>query len=906
MQHSLADPIHLLHVDDDPDVADLTATFLEREHEQFAVETATSPAAGLDRLTETDFDCVISDYDMPRQNGIEFLEAVRAEFPDLPFVLFTGKGSEEIASEAISAGVTDYLQKESGSDQYTVLANRVLNAVEQYRSQRALETNRKRLSLLFEQSPLGVVEWNDSFEIVRINDIAAEIFGYDVDELVGESWETLVPESEREGVQAVMSDLLDSEGGYHSVDENVRKDDDRVVCEWHNRIVTDDESVVAIVSQIRDITEEHRRRQRRERQREALVELATDEAVVAGDFQTAIQRITETAADVLDVPRVNVWLFDDDDDGDTARCVDHYDRGQDSHESDMGLSMADYPTYHEALTSEWVISAENARSDPRTAELTDDYLDAHDVGALLDATLRSEGEFVGFVCHEHVGGPREWTDDEIRFAGEISDIVHRALRNRGRNERQRELREERSFIDQALDTLDDVFYVVDTDGELRRWNERLRTVLGYEEAEIADTNVREFFPEDERSGVSDAIEETLSTGQFTDEAEVLTAEGDRVPYEFTNARLTDSAGELVGLVGVARDITERREREREMEFFTRIVESVGVGVGVYRADGCYEYVNDAYGEILGTDTETLTGTPIWEVNPRLDPGRFAEYWRSFPVGTTRIDETVHSFDGVEVPVQTVTTCREIGGTTYHFGTITDITERKEREREIQRQNERLEEFASIVSHDLRNPLQVASGHLDLAQRECDSQALDTVADAHDRMDALISDLLALAREGDAVHEPEDVDFASLAEDCWANVETGDATFVNETDLTVSADPRRLRQLFENLMRNSVEHSSTSRRTQSDDAAERGGDGLTVSVGELDTGDGFYVADDGEGIPEDERGQVFESGWTTAEDGTGFGLSIVDEVATAHGWDIAVTESADGGARFEFTNVETMG
>ena len=889
MQHSFAGPIRLLHVDDDTDMAELTATFLERENEQFVVETATGPAEGLDRLAEADFDCVVSDYDMPRRNGIEFLEAVRDEFPDLPFVLFTGKGSEEIASEAISAGVTDYLQKGTGSDQYTVLTNRVRNAVEQYRSRRALETNRKRLSLLFEQSPLGVVEWTESFEVVRANDTAAEIFGYDADELVGESWETLVPESERDGVQTVMSDLLEAEGGYHSVDENVRKDGDRIVCEWHNRIVTEDDgSVVAIFSQIRDVTEEYRRRQRQERQREALVELATDEAVVAGDFRTALQRITETAADVLDVSRVNVWLFGDD--GDTANCVDHYDRPSDSHETDMALSMAEYPTYRETLRSEWVISADDARSDPRTAELTDDYLDVHDVDALLDATLRSEGEFVGFVCHEHVGGPREWTDDETRFAADVADIVRRALRNRDRNERQRELREERAFIDQALDTLDDVFYVVNTDGELRRWNERLRTVLGYEPEEIAGRNAVEFFPEDERTAVVDAFEEMLSTGQVTIEAEVLTAEGERIPYEFTNTRLTDSEGDLVGLVGVARDVTQRREREREMEFFTQIVESVGVGVAVYRADGCYEYVNDAYGDLLGTDAETLTGTPIWEVNPRLDPERFTEYWEGFQVGATRIDETVHNYEDVEVPVQTVTTCREIRGTTYHFGTITDITERKEREREIQRQNERLDEFASIVSHDLRNPLQVASGHLDIAQRECDSESLDTVADAHDRMKALISDLLTLAREGEAVHEPEAVDLASVASDCWATVETDDAAFVTESDLTISADPRRLRQLFENLMRNATEH---------------GGDDVTVSVGALDTGDGFYVADDGEGIPEDERGQVFESGWTTAEDGTGFGLSIVEEVAAAHGWDIAVTESADGGAQFEFTGVRTV-
>jgi DNA-binding NtrC family response regulator len=149
--------IRILHVDD-PDFLDVTTSFLEREDDQFVVETATSVDDGVSVLEDTTVECVISDYEMPGRDGIEFLEAIRDDHPDLPFVLFTGKGSEEVASGAISAGVTDYLQKEGGASQYTVLANRVVNAVEQYRSKHALEASQKRLSLFIEQSPLGVIE----------------------------------------------------------------------------------------------------------------------------------------------------------------------------------------------------------------------------------------------------------------------------------------------------------------------------------------------------------------------------------------------------------------------------------------------------------------------------------------------------------------------------------------------------------------------------------------------------------------------------------------------------------------------------------------------------------------------------------------------------------------------------
>jgi len=214
---------------------------------------------------------------------------------------------------------------------------------------------------------------------------------------------------------------------------------------------------------------------------------------------------------------------------------------------------------------------------------------------------------------------------------------------------------------------------------------------------------------------------------------------------------------------------------------------------------------------------------------------------------------------------------------------------------------RLEEFASVVSHDLRNPLSVAQGRLALAReaRDADSDHLGDVAGALDRMDALIEDLLALARAGDAATDREAIELVAAAEAAWGTVETGSATLVIEADGVVSADRGRLRQLLENLFRNTVEHGSTSPSSES----REDGDGVTVTVGDLSDRKGFYVADDGPGIPEGEHERVFEAGYSTASEGTGLGLSIVREVADAHGWEVGATESAAGGARFEITGVE---
>ncbi|WP_371159567.1 ATP-binding protein [Halorubrum miltondacostae] len=218
---------------------------------------------------------------------------------------------------------------------------------------------------------------------------------------------------------------------------------------------------------------------------------------------------------------------------------------------------------------------------------------------------------------------------------------------------------------------------------------------------------------------------------------------------------------------------------------------------------------------------------------------------------------------------------------------------KRREAEVSRERDRLEEFASLVSHDLRSPLNVAAGNLEivtdrLAEESIDAAELKAVKRSLDRMDALIEDLLALARQGAGIDETEPVALADLAAQCWTTVDTESATLSVETETVVAADRSRLRQALENLFGNAVEHA---------------GPDVAVAIGALDDGDGFYVADDGPGVDPARRDEVFEAGMTTDPEGTGFGLKIVAEVAEAHGWTVALVESEGGGARFEFRGVD---
>jgi signal transduction histidine kinase len=257
------------------------------------------------------------------------------------------------------------------------------------------------------------------------------------------------------------------------------------------------------------------------------------------------------------------------------------------------------------------------------------------------------------------------------------------------------------------------------------------------------------------------------------------------------------------------------------------------------------------------------------------------------------------------------TVNPFSATTARLGrliTLTDITHREQYRRQLERQNERLERFATLVSHDLRNPLSVAKGRVELALEEgTQPEHLEPASEALDRMEELIEELLTLARTGRQIDETETVRVATLATRSWEMVDAPDASLVVEEgfDTSVDADPERLQQLFENLFRNAVEHGSTSPPSQAqEDAVEHGGADVTVTVGALDDAQGFYVADDGAGIPAEVRDEVFEPGVSTAEQGTGFGLPIVREIVEAHGWRIHIAEAAGGGARFEIRTGST--
>jgi PAS domain S-box-containing protein len=606
--------IRVLLVDDRPSVADLTATYLERVSDDISVCIEGSAGAGLARLDAESFDCIVSDYEMPERDGLALLADVREVEPDLPFILFTGKGSEEIASEAISAGVTDYLQKGSETEQYEVLANRVENAVAQHRAQQEAREATEQMRQMYRRITDAFYALDDDWNITYVNEQAADFFDRDPEDLEGEDIRDAFPEGVVDEFREAYTEAFETQKPVTLTTESVFQPG-----RWVEERVFPSEDGLSIY--FRDITEQRHR----EQTLNALHDATRDLMHAETEIEIA-QIVCRVADNVLDFPGTGVRLYDPERD------------------------------------------------------------------ALVNVAI----------------GGEEAADVEDRPTFGVDESPHGRAYRKG------------------------------------------ETVT----FEVGDGSPYDLGPFGRTMYVPLGEYGVLSVGKHENE-----------PFSESNVQFVET------LTGNARAALDRADRERQL---------------------------------------------------------------------------------------------------------------REREQALETQNQQLDEFASVVSHDLRNPLNVARGHLEIARETGREESFDRVAAAHDRMGTLIDDLLTLAREGQAVGGTEEVPVADVAERAWANVATAEATLEVGDSGTVEADEARLVTLFENLFRNSVDHA---------------GSDVTVTVTARD-GE-FTVSDDGPGIPEDERDQVFEYGYSTDEDGLGLGLAIVKSIADAHGWDARVGESETRGARFAF-------
>jgi len=734
----------ILHVDDDPDIVEIAAEYLERVDDRLSVSTETDPATAIERVEAEPVDCVVSDYRMPRLDGLDLLDAVRDEHPDLPVILFTSESSEKIASEAIRAGVTDYLHKEYRRDQFELLANRITNAVTRYRTKARHERTHRALETATEG--IAILDAEGCYDY--LNRAYAELYGYSPDELRGEHWAVLYPD---EGVRRFEEEILPelrSAGSWTGRSRGLAADGSTVV-ERLSLTTLDDGGHVRVVRDVTDRVERERELQR-ERDRARTLFRNVSIPIVYYEYEDGRPIAEEVNAAFEETfgyteAEISGEVFDE------YVVPDEYER--------EGLEI------NERVMDGEVVDAEVERL----------AADGRRKFNLLSVPLRpGETGERGFAIYADVTERRRYRS-ALEALHEFGTTIQDDPSVEAVCER---------TVAAAARILD--FHVC---GVLLREGDRLVPCASSEEA-----------PDDEvlSMGVDQGLAgETYRTGE---------------------SRVVDDLAE--------HDIAEPSEKSYRS--------GISIPVGDH---GVFQAISEQKGFFDEDDRE---------------------------LAELLVSHTASALDHLD------------------------------RERRLRCQNERLDEFAGIVSHDLRNPIEVARANVELARGDHDSEHLAEVENALDRMTVIIEDTLTLAQQGETVGERTIVGLAEVTERCWGRIDSTGGDLAVVENVAFEADADRIDSAFENLFSNAVEHGSTG----PDDV-------VTVRVGALDDADGFYVEDDGPGIPPELRENVFDQGYTTVGSGTGLGLSIVERIVDAHGWAVRITDGRDGGARFEVTGVDVV-
>ncbi|MFB6300255.1 MAG: PAS domain S-box protein [Halobacteriales archaeon] len=484
--------------------------------------------------------------------------------------------------------------------------------------------------------------------------------------------------------------------------------------------------------------------------------------------------------------------------------------------------------------------------------------------------------------------------------------------------------DDKSFFESLVAKGSDAILSIDEESTIVFANESVERVFGYTPEELIGESLMTVMPDRFHDQHQNAVEEYLRTGERGLDWNNIRLPGEHkdgyeIPLSITFEEHRYDDERIFS--GIIRDITEQREYERTLETLQETAQQL---LRAREKDEISEISVNAASDILDFP---LAAVYLYdETNDRLRPaartdaveavfddlsglnGEDSLVWRTFESGeAVQYDDitTAPEIDGSSAPIEGIL-LMPMGSNGVLVVGSTETTSfdekninlayllaanaeaalnRADREAALERQNEQLERFASIVSHDLRDPLNSANAQVALARNEHDNEYLEELAAIHDRMEEIIEDVLTLTKQGRIVGDPTTIDFETVIEEAWTVTGTEAASIETADDLgAINADPERLRTLLENLFGNAIRHV---------------GEDVTVRVGRLTDRAGFFVEDDGSGIPEEERDQIFDYGYTTNTDGTGLGLSIVKEIGEAHGWTVQVTDGQTGGARFEF-------
>ena len=562
-----AKPIKILHVDDDPDFLEVARLFLSGENADFCIETATSAEEGLKRLKGDKFDVVVSDYQMPIIDGLEFLQRVRVRGNTIPFIIFTGKGREEVAIEALNKGANHYIQK--GGDiksQFGTLAHVIQETVEKRRADYKLAAIEKEHQIILNSLPLNIFHINRNSEFIHVNKALAERYGRKPEDFTGKSSEELFPEEAEsfiksdqevlengepligevrkittpEGEKWVRLDkvpLKDAEGnvtgiiGFELDITGLKVAEDRI------------NHLNAVLRAIRDVNELITR----EKDRERLLKDTCKKLIKTRGYYNAWIALTDDSDNFITAAQAGfgaefVQITDTFKikDGGLMNCVK------------MTLAQSD------------IRVTENPSETCSGCPLASRYAGR----SAMAIRLEHRGRVYGIV--EVSIPPRMAQDEEERVLfKEVADDIAFALHDIETEEAHKELAEalwevkERYRI--LFESAKDGIFIEDLDGRIVDVNQTACEMLGYTADELANLSVSDIVSSDVSAQQSNFIRAIQEKGYAFAQVENVRKDGTQISMEISASIIALQDSPLV--VVIARDITDRKQME---EHITRL------------------------------------------------------------------------------------------------------------------------------------------------------------------------------------------------------------------------------------------------------------------------------------------------------------------------------------------------
>lgn len=510
-------PIEVLYVDDDRSVATLVRDQLGQVDDGLTVATAGSAEAGLEKLAENEIDCVVSDYAMAGGTGLEFLEAVRERYPTLPFILFTAKGSEAVASDAIAAGVTDYLQKGVSAEQYAVLANRIRNAVEQVTAIRERAAMRERMELALEKTDSLVFEIDLETDRVKRHGAVDQFFDVEADSIpTKETYaERIVHPEDRAQFHSTFESM--ERGETSSTVFEYRTNPELGPVRWLRGHLSLD-SPGRIIGLVQDVSEQKRR-------------------------ETSLLQYKQSVESSKDL----------------LAAVDQ--------ELQFRFANEEYRAYHELTdvdVTEWSLPEVLTDSQFEAVEpYVRQALEGHPTGTELRRDHPEHGERILDARLFPLEGE----------AGEIHG-VGASMRDVTEEKRlQADLEESKERYESLFKSIRDAIIVADTDRRIINCNSGFTDLFGYELPEIQGKPTKYIYEDEtEFEAMGEALSGHMDDPTFTYTISYEKKSGATFPGETNVFYLRDAENEIVGFIGVIKDVSEKRDRLKQLQIIDRVLQ----------------------------------------------------------------------------------------------------------------------------------------------------------------------------------------------------------------------------------------------------------------------------------------------------------------------------------------------